>query len=110
MSFFFGKKQSVQALAEVLEDGRAKADQEMHKRKYNHYQGAEPILQIAVRVQPKSDPPFESTMKAGLSKTFLLIPGVMVQVKYDPGKKQQVTLDDDNPAILKRNPQLIKKE
>jgi hypothetical protein len=100
----------VQALAGLLEDGRAMANQEMHKLKYKNYQGAEPMLEISVRVQPESEPPFEAKMKAGLTRTFLLKPGVKVHVKYDPGKKQHVTLDDDDQAILKRNPQLIKKE
>jgi len=110
MSFLFTKKQSVQALAELLEDGRAKAEQEMHKLKYKNYRGAEPTLEITVRVQPEGEPPFESKMKAGLSHAYLLKTGVKVQVQYNPGKQQQVTLDDDIQAILQRNPQLIKKE
>ncbi len=109
MSFLSIKKQSVQALAELLEDGRAKAEQEMHKFKYKNYRGAKPTLEITVRVQPEGEPPFESKMKAGLSHAYLLKTGVKVQVKYNPGK-QQVTLDDDIQAILQRNPQLIKKE
>jgi hypothetical protein len=110
MSFLFGKKQTVQAFAEVLEDGRALANQEMKKAKYNEYQGAEPMLEIAVRVQPENEPAFEAKMKAGLTKTYLLKPGVRVQVKYEPTKKGHVVLDDDNQAILDRNPQLIKKQ
>jgi hypothetical protein len=47
-------------------------------------------------------------MKAGISKSILLLPGVRVQVKYDE-KKTSVVLDDDHQAILARNPQLIKK-
>ena len=110
MNFLFGKKQSTQAFAEVLEDGRAISAQEMKKAKYNDYSGAEPMLEIGVRVQPENEPAFEAKMKAGLSKSFLLMPGVRVQVKYDPTHKQQVTLDDDNQAILARNPQMIKKQ
>ncbi len=108
MSFLFGKKQTLQALAEVLEDGREKANQEMKKAKYNEYAGAEPVLEISVRVLPENEPPFEAKMKAGLTKTYLLKPGVRLRVRYDPAKKQHVTLDDDNQAILDRNPQLIK--
>ncbi len=110
MSPLFGKKQTVQALAEVLEDGRALAAQEMKKPKYREYAGAEPMLEIAVRVQPVDDTAFEAKMKAGLSKTYLLVPGVRVQVKYEPGRQQPVTLDDEPQAILDRNPQLIRKQ
>ena len=108
MSFLFGKKQTVQALAEVLEDGRALASQEMQKPKYKSYQGAEPQLKVAVRVQPKTEPPFEAQMTVGFTKTYLLKPGVRVQVKYDPARKDRVQFDDANPAILERNPQLRK--
>jgi hypothetical protein len=109
MNFLFGKKPTVQAFAEILEDGRMIANQEMQKPKYNEYKGSEPVLEINVRVQPANEPPFEAKMKAGLTKSFLLKPGVRVQVKYEPIKKQQVILDDENQAILERNPQLIKK-
>jgi hypothetical protein len=110
MSFLFGKKQSVQAIAEPIEDGRAMFDQEMKRIKYRHYEGKEPEIAILVRVQPEGESPFETRMKAGISKAYLLKPGVRVQVKYDPGRKQAVILDDDLQAILQRNPQLIKKE
>jgi hypothetical protein len=110
MGFLFEKKQMVYALAEVLEDGRAITNQEMKKPKYREYRGKEPVLEIMVRVQPENDSPFEAQMKAGLGKAFLLMPGVRVQVKYEPAKKQQVMLEDEIQAILDRNPQLIKKE
>ncbi len=110
MNFLFGKKPvQLQAFAEVLEDGRAISAQEMKKAKYNEYSGAEPMLEIVVRVQPDNAPAFEAKMKAGLTKSFLLMPGVRVQVKYDPAHPQQVSLDDDNQSILDRNPQMIKK-
>ena len=110
MNFLFGKKPTVTALAEVIEDGRAKSSEEMKKVKYNNYEGAEPILQIAVHVLPESEAPFDALMKAGFTKTYLLKPGVRVQVQYDPKHKEHVTLDDDNQAILARNPQVIKKQ
>ena len=110
MSPLYGKKQTVQALAEVLEDGRAVMTREMQKPRYRDYAGAEPMLEIAVRVQPPDRPPVEAMMKAGLSKSYLLAPGVRVQVKYEVGKPQHVTLDDEAQAILDRNPQLIKKQ
>lgn len=110
MSFLFGKKQSVIALAEVLEDGRAIAAQEMQKPKYRDYAGAEPQIEVGVRVQPQNEPPFEALMKAGLTKTYLLIPGVWVQVRYDPRKPGRVNLDDENQAILERNSELLKKD
>ncbi len=109
MAFLFGKKQTAQALAEVLEDGRAKMNQELKKSKYSDYRGAEPMLEIAVRVQPENVPAFEARMKAGLSRCHLLVPGVRVEVTYDPGKPQQVTLADELQAILARNPQLVKR-
>jgi len=110
----FGKKKTVQALAEVLEDGRAIMNAEMKKAKYNNYAGAEPMLEIGVRVQPDvglgSEPAFDAKMKTGLSHAYLLKPGVRVQVKYEPGKNGTVTYDDDAQAILARNSQLIKKD
>ena len=110
MNFLFGKKPaSVQAFAVTLENGREVANLEMKKLKYQREYQNEPLIDIAVRVEPLNEPPFEAKMKAGLTKTYLLIAGVRVQVKYDPAKKQQVSLDDDIPAITARNPQLIKK-
>jgi hypothetical protein len=106
MNFFFKKKQALQAFAEVLEDGRAITNQEMKKLKYHREYQNEPLMEIGVRVQPDNEPPFEAKMKAGISKTYLLMPGVRVKVKYDPSQKQQVTLDDETQEILKRNPQM----
>ena len=108
MSFLFAKKQTVQALAEVLEDGREMANQEMKKLKYNNYQGPAIMLSVAVRVQLENELPFESKMKVAMLKMYLLKPGVRVMVKYDPAKKQQVTMEDEPAAILERNPQLRK--
>ena len=108
MSFLFGKKQSVQALAEVLEDGREIMNTEMKKPNYNNYSGREVFIEVAVRVQPDDEPPYEVKMKVGLLKAYLLKPGVRVRVKYDPAKKEQVTMDDEVPEILERNPQLKK--
>ena len=111
MNFLFGKKQMEHALAEVLENGREIFDQEMKKLKYQgEHSGPEPVIEVGVRVQPANEPTFECKMKAGISKYYLLKPGVMVQVKYEAGKKQNVTLDDELQAITARNPQLIKKD
>lgn len=108
MNFLFGKKQTVQALAELLEDGRELMNEEMKKPKYNNYAGREVFIDVAVRVQPENEPPFETKMKVSLLKAYLLKPGVRVHVQYDPTKKQQVTMDDEPAAILERNPQLKK--
>ena len=108
MSFLFGKKQSVQFLAEVLEDGRELMNTEMKKPKYNNYSGREVFIEVAVRVQPANEFPFEAKMKVSLLKAYLLKPGVRVLVKYDPAKKEQVSMDDEASAILERNPQLKK--
>ena len=108
MNFLFGKKQSAQSLAEVLEDGREIMNTEMKKSKYNNYAGREVFIDIAVRVQPENEPLFEAKMKTSLLKAYLLKPGVRVRVKYDPTNKEQVTMDDELAAILERNPQLKK--
>ena len=104
----FAKKKTVQALAEVLEDGRAMMNELMKQPKYNNYSGKEPLLEISVRVQPENAPPFEAKMKTGLTHSYLLKPGVRVLVSYEPGKNDHVLFDDTAPAILARNPQLIK--
>lgn len=108
MNFLFGKKQRVQAIAELLEDGRERMNEELKKPKYNNYAGREVFIHVAVRVQPENEPPFESKMKASLLKSYLLTPGVRVNVTYDPAKKEQVAMEDEPAAILERNPQLKK--
>jgi hypothetical protein len=104
----FSKKQTVQATAEVLEDGREKLNAEMKKPKYNNYSGPEVFLELAVRVQPQGESPIVSRMKVGLLHMHLLKQGVMVKVKYDPRKPELVEYDDDPQAVLGRNPQLKK--
>jgi hypothetical protein len=108
MGFLFGKKQTVYALAEVLEDGREKMNAEMKKSKFNNYSGPEVFLEVAVRVQPQNEPSYEAKMRVGLLKMHLLKQGVMVRVKYDSRKPAQVEYDDDPQALLERNPQLKK--
>jgi len=108
MGFLFGKKRTVQALAEVLEDGREKMNVEMKKPKFNNYSGPEVLLELTVRVQPQNESPYEAMMKIGLLKMHLLKQGVRVRVKYDPRKPAQVEYDDEPQALLDRNPQLKK--
>ena len=108
MSFLFGKKKSVQSMAEVLEDGREIMNTEMKKPKYNNYSGREVFIDVAVRVQPDNEAPYEAEMKVSLLSAYLLKPGVRVVVNYDPAKKEQVTMNDDTSAILEGNPQLKK--
>lgn len=108
MSFLFGKKQCVQALAELLEDGREKMNTEMRKPKFHNYSGPEVFLNVAVRIQPQNEAPYEAKMKVGLLKMYLLKPGIIVRVKYDPRKPEQVEYDDDPQSIIGRNPQLKK--
>lgn len=108
MSFLFGKRQSVYALAEVLENGRELMNTEMKKPKYNNYSGPEVYIQVAVRVEPENEPSFEAKMKVSLLKAYLLKPGVRVRVQYDPARKEQASMDDEAAAILERNPQLKK--
>ena len=106
MVFRFGKKETMQALAEVLEDGREKMNTEMKKPKYKNYSGPDVFLRLAVRVQPENETPYEAQMKVGLLNMFLLKQGVVVRVKYDPRKMEVVEYDDDPQSILERNPQL----
>lgn len=47
MNFLFRKKQSVQAPAELLEDGRERMNEEMKKPKYNNYAGREVFIDVA---------------------------------------------------------------
>ena len=108
MSFLFRKKQRVQSLAEVLEDGREIMTTEMKKPRYNNYSGSEVFIDVAVRVQPDNEPSYDAKMKVSLLRAYLLKPGVRVLVKYDPAKKEQVKMDDEASAILERNPQLKK--
>jgi len=81
--FLSWKKQSIQSLAEVLEDGREIMNAEMKKPKYNNYSGREVFIEVAVLVQPDNESPYEAKMKVGLLKSYLLKPGVRVRVKYD---------------------------
>jgi hypothetical protein len=108
MSPLFGKKQFVYAIAETIEDGTTLMNLELKKIKYREYRGAEPMLEVLVRVMPETEPSFETKMKTGLSKVFLLKPGVRVRVKYEPNKTPRVFLEDEIQAILERNPQIIK--
>jgi hypothetical protein len=108
VSFLFGKKQGIQSLAEVLEDGRELMNTEMKKPKYNNYAGREVFIDVAVRVEPANEASYGARMKVSLLKAYLLKPGVRVLVKYDPAKKEQVVMDDEAAQILERNPQLKK--
>jgi hypothetical protein len=109
MRFLFGKKQTLPAMAVTLEDGREIANREIARLKYRREYQNEPMFDILVRVEPDNEPPFEAKMKAGISKTFLLVTGVRVQVQYDPANLKKVTIDDEPQSILARNPQLSKK-
>ena len=61
-----------------------------------------------VRVEPDHEAPYQARMKVSLLNAYLLKPGVRVGVKFDPAKKEQVTMDDQAAQILERNPQLKK--
>jgi hypothetical protein len=110
----FGYKQSLTALAEVIEDGRAKVNEETKKKIESSNSGDGGLyfdnttLQLAVRVLPENEEPFEAQMETGFTSAFLLKPGVQVLVKYNPKNKAEVSLVDDYNTIVGRNPQLIK--
>ncbi len=114
MNFLFGKRQEVQAFAVTLENGREIATREMGKIKYSRdplaRHGNTITYEIAVRVEPLNESPFEAKMKTPHSKVYLLSTGVRVQIKYDPQNKQKVTFDDDPHDIRTRNPQLKESE
>jgi len=59
-------------------------NEEMKKPKYNNYSGREVFIDVAVRVQPKNEPPFETKMKAGLLKAYFLKLGCYLR----PSKKR----------------------
>lgn len=106
----FGKPQEVQAFAVTIENGRDVADREMKNIK--HYRdplsryGDKILYEIAVRVEPANEAPFDSKMKTPNSKVYVLSLGVRVQVKYNPKDRETVMFDDDPHAIQARNPQL----
>jgi hypothetical protein len=102
------KKQTVFSQAQVLEDARQITNEVMKKPKYKNYRGPDVFLNIKVRVQPDDSPPFEAVMKASIMETFLLLPEVVVRIKYDPRHPEHVELDDEPQSILDRNPQLKK--
>jgi hypothetical protein len=104
--FDFLTKQTRSAIAEVLEDAEVKAN--AHMSKLGDYQGSEIFVDVAVRVQPKDEPPFEAVMQAGVLKCFMIKPGARVLVEYDARRKGTVKLADELPAILERNPKLRK--
>jgi hypothetical protein len=90
----------------VLEDAREIMNAEMKKPKYNIYSGGEVMMELTVRVRPENDSPYDAKMKVGLLKMHLLKQGVIVRVKYDPRKPDQVEYDDEPHALLERNHQL----
>ena len=66
------------------------------------YQGADVWLDLAVRVEPTLEAPFEVKMKCQLSQILggMLEAGMRVNAKYDPKKKERVLLVDDVNALL----------
>jgi hypothetical protein len=102
------RKQTKVSLAQVLEDARQITNEEMKKPKYKNYRGPDVFVKIKVKVQPDDSPPVEAELKASILETFLLLPGVVVRVKYDPRHPEDVELDDEPQTILDRNPQLKK--
>jgi hypothetical protein len=106
----FGKAQEIQAFAVTVENGRDVASKEMKNAKNyrdprSRY-GSEITYEIAVRVEPSNQTPFDAKMKTPHSKAYLLSLGVRVQVKYDPKSTKSVIFDDSAHDIQARNPQL----
>ena len=106
MSLLFWKKITLRAMAVTLANGREIADIAMRGILYRNRSMKEPKFDVAVRVLPQNEPAYDAVMRAPLGKCFLLLPGVTVQVRYDPRRPRIVDLDDEVQAILERNPQL----
>ena len=108
MSFLFGKKQkqTVTAMAEVMESAAPKINEwlELNIEKVGTDQ--EPMFQILVHVTPEAGSPFDCQMETSLNAGTLLKPGVHVWVSYDPNQKEKAYLVDDLDDIRTRNPQL----
>lgn len=105
---FFKKRPTLRSLAEVRENGREAGQREMTRPKYRDYQGAEPMVDVAVRVEPQGAAPYDAVMKAGFLKTYLLLPGVRVYVTHTEGATK-VTLDDTDADITERNAAILKR-
>jgi hypothetical protein len=66
------------------------------------YEGADVWLDLAVRVEPSLEAPFEARMKCQLSQILggLLEANMRVNVKYDRRHNDRVLLVDDINALL----------
>jgi len=108
MSFLFGKKQkqTVTAMAEVMENGASKVKEWLTNNMDKIGKVEMPMFKILVHVTPEGGSPFDAQMETGRPAIDLMRPGVHVWVNYDPNQKEQVSLVDDVNDILTRNPQL----
>jgi hypothetical protein len=65
------------------------------------------MVDVSVRVEPEGSPAFQAVMKAGILRTFVLLPGVRVHVKHKG--TSDVVLDDDDASIPERNAAILKR-
>jgi len=86
------------AVAVVLADPQEVAD----LQRGGGYQGRDAWIDVAARVEPTGDAPFEAAMKCRLSQALfgMLAAGMKVNVRYDPQHKERVLLVDDVDTLL----------
>lgn len=86
------------AAAVVLADPQEVAD----LQRGGGYEGRDGWIDVAARVQPADEPPFEAAMKCRLSQALfgMLAAGMTVNVRYDPQDRSRVLLVDDVNTLL----------
>lgn len=103
--FLFGSsKPDATATAEVLVHGREAMNETLKSPRYNNYKGAEPMVEVAVRVTDEAGKTWDATMEAGLSVVFLLVPGMKVAAKYAKKKPERVFLAATQDELLAAAP------
>jgi hypothetical protein len=103
--FLFGSsKPDATATAEVLVHGRDAMNETLKSPRYNDYKGAEPMVEVAVRVTDDAGKTWDATMEAGLTVVFLLVPGMKVDVKYASKKPARVFLASTQDELMAAAP------
>ena len=68
----------------------------------NGYQGTDKWLDVQARIEPPNETPYEANLKCKLTQIVFgaMKAGLIVNVKYDPNKKSNVVLVDDQNTLL----------